>query len=249
MPNVRTVMSVFIALSLPGLLASCTQPSTAPTPSSSSTSPRTPQPSPSGPTLTGVVFQNTAQGRRPISAARVFVVDLVDGPYGNFPWYELQSDANGRLSLANVPPERAVKVTGYDGAGSGLWNQSGLYQMCAVHPTIDGDTTADIELVQRGALPGAVDSPVLSGVVFESTAEGRRPAGDMAVLYSSNNHDGADVYTRTDAEGRYRFCGLPVGAGYLLPACTRAMAPPPNYHPITFPVDVRGDTALEANCP
>ena len=90
---------------------------------------------------------------------------------------------------------------------------------------------------------------MLSGVIFESTAEGRRPAADMAVIYSSRSHDGADVYARTDDEGGYRFYGIPVGDGYLLPACTRALTLPPNYRPVTFAVDVRGDTVLDANCP
>ena len=248
MERVRRATCLFAGLSLAGLLWSCGQLPTAPTPSPSSAAPPTSQGGPSGPALTGVVFQNTGQGRRPIPGARVFVVDLIDGPYGNFSWYELGSDVNGRFSLIAFP-HRAVKITAYAGPGFGLWNQSGLFQVSAVHPTVDGDTTVEIELVQRGVVPGTVDSPVLSGVIFETTAEGRRPAADMAVLYSSNNHDGADVYARTDAEGRYRFYGIPAGVGYLLPACTRAMILPPNYRAITFPVDIRGDTIRDANCP
>lgn len=247
MECIRTVRCLFAPISLTALLLSCSQPPTAPTPPSSTSHPAS-QATPFGPTLTGLVFQNDGLGTRPISGARVFIVDLVDGPYGDFPWYDLVSDINGRFSLI-VPPHRAVKITAYAGPGSGLWNQSGLSQVTAVHPTIDGDTTVEIELMQHGVLPGTANSPVLSGVVSESTAGGLRPATDMAVLYSSNKHDGADVYARTDAEGRYKFYGIPVGAGYLLPACTRGMMPPPNYRAITFPVDIRGDTVLNANCP
>ncbi|SRR6266540_2342672 len=248
MERVQPATFLFATLSLAGLLSSCGQPPTAPTSSLPSTPFLAPQPRPPGPTLTGVVFQNTEEGKRPIPGARVFVVDLVDGPYGNYPWYEVASDINGRFKLVAFP-HRALKITAYTGTGFGTWNQSGLFQVSAVHPTVDADTTVEIELVQRGVLPQAIESPALSGVVFESTAEGRRPAADMGVLYSSNSHDGADVYGRTDAEGRYRFYNIPVGAGYLLPACTKATMPPPNYHPITFAVDVRGDTVLEANCP
>jgi hypothetical protein len=200
-----------------------------------------------GPALTGVVFETTRQGRRPVSGARVFVVDLVEGPYGNYPWFGLVSDANGRFS-AHVYQGRPVKVTAYEGPGFGLWNQSGLSQLCAVHPTGIPDATVDIELTLPGIHPAKWESPVLSGVVFEAALEGRRPAADMAVLYSSYGHDGADVYTRTDASGRYTFCGIPFGPGYVLPACTRAVTPPPGYRGTTFPVEIRGDTFLNAEC-
>ncbi len=107
----------------------------------------------------------------------------------------------------------------------------------------------EIELVRIGVQPRTTDSPMLSGVIFERTAEGQRPAADMAVIYSSNNHDGADVYTRTDAEGRYRFWNIPVGGGELLPACTRAKTPPPDLRVNLFAVGIAGDTVLDALCP
>jgi hypothetical protein len=240
----RTVGWVFVALSLVGI-TSCSQPPTSPAPA---TSPPAPQSAPSDPSLTGVVFQKTEDGRRPISGARIVVVDLLEGPYGNFPWYELASDINGHFSLVAFA-RRAVKITAYAGSSSGLWNQSGLFQVSAVHPIVEGATSVEIELVRHGEAPRTQESPVLSGVIFESTAEGRRPAADMAVIYSSRRHDGADVYARTDDEGRYRFYGIPGGDGYLLPACTRAIMLPPNYRPVTFAVDVHGDTVLDANCP
>ena len=156
------------------------------------------------------------------------------------------SDTNGQFSLANVSPKRAVKITAYSGPGSGLWNQSGLYQTCAVHPTIDGDTMADIELVEAGVLPMTHSSPTLSGVVYE-TSEGRRPVGGTPVLYSSNGHDGADVYTRTDAAGRYNFCGLPLGAGYVLAGCRGAVMPFPGFRFTRVPVEMHGDTILDVD--
>ena len=234
---------------LAGLVTSCNQPPTVPTPSSPSTPAPAPTPNPSSPILIGVIFEATEQGRHPIPDATVFVVDLLHGPYGYIPWHELTSDMNGRFMLANAIPGRAVKITAYKKPGFGLWNQSGLFQLRAVHPTVGDGTTVEIELVRLGEQPGMFDSPILSGVVFESTAEGRRPAGDVAVLYSSFGHDGADVYARTDARGRYKFGNLPVGAGYLLPACTRARTLPPDYRAVTFPVDILGDTVLDVTCP
>jgi len=244
---VRSVTCLFTELALTGLLAACSEPPTIATPSPSSPAPPVPRPSPqTGPALTGVVFQNTEQGRRPISGARVYVVDLVDGPYGNFPWYELQCDSNGRFSLANAGPGRAVKLTGYDGPGNGLWNQSGLSQICAVHPTIDGDTMADIELVQAGVLPMTYGSPTLSGVVLE-TSKGRRPVAGVPVLYSSYGHDGADVYTRTDAQGHYNFCRIPLGTGYVLAGCSGAVTPFPGFRYTLTPVEIHGDTVLDVD--
>ena len=240
---------LFVWLALAGLLAAC-EPSTSPSPLSPARlgSPA-PQPNPQrDPALAGVVFETTKQGRRPVSGARVFVVDLAEGPYWDFGWSELSSDANGRFST-NVYQGRPVKVTAYSGAGSGLWNQSGLSQVCAVHPTVNADATVDIELTLPGIQPARWESPVLSGVVFETAPEGRRPAADMAVLYSSYGHDGADVYTRTDTSGRYTFCGIPFGPGYVMPACTRAVTPPPGYRGTTFSVEIRGDTSLNPECP
>jgi hypothetical protein len=115
-----------------------------------------------------------------------------------------------------------------------------------VHPTVpavDADTTVEveIELVPRGVQPRTLDSPVLSGVVLESTAEGPRPVADMVVYYNSTGSDSVDAYGRTDAEGRYRFWNIPVRAGYLIPACLVATT--------WIRVDVRGDTILDARCP
>jgi hypothetical protein len=248
--TVALVRVSFAWLALAGLIAACSEPHTIVGPSLSSPPPQgLPSPRPNsqtGPALTGVVFQTTAQGRRPVSGARLFVVDLIEGPYGDYDWSEVLSDTNGRFSLANVFPGRAVKITAYDGPGSGLWNQSGLSQLCALHPTIDGDTTADIELVQAGVLPSTYGSPILSGVVFE-TSKGRRPVAGTPILYSSYGHDGADVYTTTNAAGRYNFCGLPLGAGYLLAGCSGAAMPFPGFRFTRVPVEIRDDAVLDVD--
>ena len=216
-------------------------------PSPAAPGPPSSQPNPqTGPALTGVVFQTTEQGRRPVSGAHVFVTDLIDGPYGNYGWSEVLSDTNGRFSSARVFPGRPIKITAYIGRDFGLWNQSGLYQTCAVHPTIEGETMADIDLVQAGVLPITYGSPTLSGVVIE-TSNGRRPVGGTPVLYSSYGHDGADVYTRTDASGRYSFCRLPIGPGYVLAGCAGAVTLFPGFRFTLVPVEINGDTVLDVD--
>jgi len=208
-----------------------------------------PSPPPSRPpSLTGTVLQNDGSQRRPVAGAHVLIVDLVEGPYGNFSWFDVATTADGRFSA--YPPEgRAVKVTAYAGSTSVLWNRSGLSQVCAVHPVVSPEIRVELELTAPGIRPSNWTSPVLSGVVYETISERRMPAADMPVLYSSYGHDGADVYTRTDSQGRYTFCALPFGAGYVLPACTRSETLPPGYRPTTFPVDIRGDTVLNVDCP
>src|SRR2546430_1413132 len=125
---------LFGLVALAALLA-CGESPTSPSSSSpAGGSPASPPDPERRPALTGVVFETTKQGRRPVSGARVFVVDLVDGPYGDYGWFELSTDTNGRFSLANVFPGRTVKLTAYAGSLGGLWNQSGLFQVCAVHP-------------------------------------------------------------------------------------------------------------------
>jgi hypothetical protein len=231
------------------IVSRCSPPPTAPTAPQSSALPPQPLPAWAG-SLTGVVLERTAHGPRAIPGARVVVVDLIDGPYGNYPWYELVTDANGGFALGILTNGRAVKITAFDKLGTGpLWNSTNLFQVRALHPVVVADTKVEVELVQRGASPPTPESPILSGVVFENTGEGLRPAADMAVLYSSNRHDGADVYTHTDGEGRYAFWDLPSGPGYLLPACTRATTLPPNYRVVTFPAEINGNTALDAVCP
>jgi len=247
---VRTVGCLVAALPLAMVISGCRDSNLAA--NRSPTSPSTSQSSPASgdPSLTGTVFEATSDGRRPLEGARIFVVDLEDGPYGYRPWYELRSDATGRFSTG-MPgaASRVVKVTAFAPSASGpIFNGSGLFQLAAVRATIAGATTVEIELVSGDIAPRGAGFPLLSGVIFERTAGGRRPAADMAVLYSSRGHDGADVYGRTDAEGRYRFYGVPTGDGYLSPACTRATTLPLNFRALTFPVTVAGDTVLDATC-
>ena len=241
---------LFAGLALAGLPAACSEAPTIVSPSQPSPDPQAPQaPAPTpqtSPALTGVVVETTAQARRPISGAHIVVVDLVAGPYDGLGWSEVLSDANGRFSIPDLFRGSSVKVTAYVGPDQGLWNQSGLFQVCAVHPTLTGDTTADIELVGAGILPEMYGSPTLSGVVFE-TSKGRRPAAGAPILYSSNGHDGADVYTRTDAHGRYNFCRLPIGRGYLLAGCAGAVTPVPGLGFTRVDLEVHGDTVRDVD--
>jgi hypothetical protein len=49
-------------------------------------------------------------------------------------------------------------------------------------------------------------------------------------------------------ESHYRFWNLPIGRGYVLPACTADWRLPPNFRLVTFPVEIIGDTVLNVAC-
>jgi hypothetical protein len=93
---------------------------------------------------------------------------------------------------------------------------------------------------------GRAKAATLSGVVIE-TSHGRRPVGGTPVLYSTYGHDGADVYTRTDANGHYNFCRLPLGPGYVLAGCAGAVTPFPAFRGTNVPVEINGDTVLDVD--
>ena len=175
-----------VCLGLAGLLSACNERAANVAPSPTSPTPQAtptllPNPQPRA-TVSGTVFQTTPQGQRTISGARVLVVDLVDGPYV-LGWDEVVTDIQGRFTSAYVFPGRAVKLTAYSGTGQGLWNQSGLSQMCAVHPTIsEGNTIADIELVEAGVSPVTLGSPALSGVVYQNLERATARSGDSGSL-------------------------------------------------------------------
>ena len=156
----------------------------------------------------------------------------------------LDSDAGGHFSVAGLQPGRAVKLTAYVGSTNPRLNDSGLSQVCAVHPVPGVDAAIEIDLFSHEATPRTLRSPVLNGIVVEGAPP--RPAADLAVIYSSNGYDGADVYARTDATGRFAFCGLPEGSGYVLPFCSRDAAPGVG---ATHSVEIRGDTTLNIACP
>lgn len=56
--------------------------------------------------------------------------------------------------------------------------------------------------------PSAPGFRLISGVLYEVTAEGRRPAPDAFVDYEPIDDSPAAV-TYTDSEGRFLLCGIP----------------------------------------
>lgn len=240
----RGIARLIITLALTGLGGACKASPAAIAPSPP-TGPSVLPPAPASRVLSGTVFRNTGEERRPISAARVYVTDLLEGPYGNYQWFSAQADANGRFTIA-LPglTNRTVRVTAQA--------EPPLAQLCAVHPTMDRDTTADIELAEPGVFSSSrCGSPTLSGVIFEDTPQGRRPVANAPVFYISRGpHDSLDVYTQTDAGGGYFFGDLPLGPGWLAAGCYRDRPQSEvNSVRLDLAADTRVDIALSVgNC-
>ena len=162
-------------------LAACDRPNSNSGQPTSPSAPTPPAPtSPSAPTpagfrLSGVVFEGTPSGLRPVPGGGVFF------------WFEsslggrVEVDTSGRYTISGLPAGRFVRVT---------WTPSaediGLHQPCPANATIAGDTEQDIEVVRLGSREFTYGSPILSGVVFEETPSGRRPLMGARVLYYIN---------------------------------------------------------------
>jgi hypothetical protein len=230
------------------LLAACHEPPVSPTsvaapPSGSSSPSPSPVISPpltGGYTLSGLVFESAGQERRPVVGG--FASYLVNTETA---WGRVPVDMNGVYRIPNLPDGSRVRVTAVADLRNGA-----LRQTCGAYAGVKGDTVRDVELVRPGSRGQTFASPTLSGVVFETTADGRRPVADTPVVYYSVYRATFDVYTATDSQGRYEICGLPLGSGLLGAGdCNDAVH--------TVPAVINGDTnALDVdltsfirNCP
>ena len=91
----------------------------------------------------------------------------------------------------------------------------GYVQQCAVSVTLRTDVNVDLTItpfadVLTSGLPTAPNRRHLSGVVYELTGKGRQPLSNVWVGWDALL-DAVVAETRTDAQGRYRLCGIPTG--------------------------------------
>jgi len=210
------------------------RPPTAPSPSDSSPAPAppAPPPPPSDPgrtlTLSGIIFETTPNGPRPIERGNLwYTVD--GGPKGGFtPW----SDAGGHYSI-DVPAGTRVHVTAFSS------DSSPFSQVCAATTIAAQGATLDVELVRPGQTVSNTRSPVLSGVIYRTAGGGRSSYANSFVEYRSPSFNRI-AYTRTDADGRFEFCNLPLDRGVLTADdCNNAS------YGYAIPIDLRGDMVLD----
>jgi hypothetical protein len=171
----------------------------------SSTPPPTTVSAPTGRvTVSGTVWIHDGGGVRPDANGRMF--GWVQEPTQGRTTGQVPTDGSGRFSFP-VPHGAQVRLQ------SSINN---AYQPCQVTVRADSDVMQDIHAVvdhqQLGAqLPAEflAHTPLLSGVVFEQTDDGRRPLSDVRVELDGLGGMGlVAATTLTDANGRYILCGL-----------------------------------------
>ena len=158
--------------------------------------------------ISGVVLERSKTETRPASGASVWA--WVQYPNGNgYSAGRVLTDSDGRYRFSILPNALIVLQTG--GAG--------YDQPCASTVELSGPSaTANLEVVAQ-ANPIAETGPAqpaLVGVVYETTASGRRPLSGARV-YFEVLFEIVAATTTTDELGRYSFCRLPTLAGTVTP--------------------------------
>jgi hypothetical protein len=224
----RRVSAVFLfagPIAFGVLLSACNSPTT-PT-----TSSRSQSPSQGTHVVAGVVREIASQGAIPVAGAIVYA--WVQQSRMGFNIGSQPTDAGGHYRFVDVP----------SGILSLLASKSGYDQPCAA--TVDSaDATVDIDLVPQNSpsplLMGG--SPTLSGVVFETTSEGRQPVAGASMTLSW--YGDVDFATTTsDANGRYLLCRFPAG----MPTFSSAViwANKSGYKEASRDIQIQTDTVLD----
>jgi hypothetical protein len=191
------------------LAAACGEPPrspvapSAPLPPNSTTLP----PTPAQFNITGVVYETSADGRRPLAGVGIDVSVEYQS------WRpQTTSDAEGRYSISGMSPTLALKL---------IATKAGYSQPCRL-PIIATNQVHDVYLVSNEVLSTtgvpptlSVVQPTLSGLVFEQTPEGRRPISGAAVIGDFTGGMGwaPSATTRTDTSGRYVLCNVVDASG------------------------------------
>ena len=169
------------------------------------TSPATPSPAnPSPPqsyVVSGILSEIVGGVSRPLAGRQVhlFISGTCPGPpgcveeQGRQPYY---TDDKGRYT-AEVP-KRRVFVTANIGA----------LQPCTANATVDKDTTIDVQVVPVGSSFAAPPEagPTITGVVYETTPQGRRPLRGVDVWLEAGFEGWLVANTQTDGSGRFLLC-------------------------------------------
>lgn len=177
-----------------------------PIPPGARPSPAPPAPLPTH-TLSGRVVESTEQGVRPLADANVSM--SLFAPPGVFPHETVLppvlTDSEGRYRVPDLPHEYSVRLQ------AGTVYSPGWLHPCGAAATMNSDAVVDIEVVSSPEAARTIrDSPIISGVVYEMSAGGRRPIAGASVGYEGVCWTGEfpNAWTRTDSNGRYELCRL-----------------------------------------
>ena len=176
-------------------------------------------------TLSGVITERFSG--RPVQGAKVWVWPFTFAQVRGWPPGGMRmtpSDGAGRYTISGLPSLGPVWVSTAQTWGE-FFSAPYVHQ-CVTTVTVEGDATLDVtiasttDLVALNASTGPTppNSRIVSGTVFEITADGRQPASNVWVGWEASVMDGTVAETRTDAAGHYRVCGLPFERITLLAA-------------------------------
>lgn len=170
------------------------------------------EPSPSTrTTVFGTVFEVSLHGLRPLEGARVVVASIWGTKFATTDSagrYEV-SGLHDLLGQTETPPLQSLNAI-----------KSGYSQPCrpAIGRWLVGaDRELNIHLVADDILASTgtppllpMAGPVVAGIVFERTAQGRRPVAGAAVAvdFSNGMFRPPAAHTISDATGRFTLCGL-----------------------------------------
>src|SRR5580765_8417039 len=218
----RVAIPLVLGMSYWGCQASTPGPPTTPSPRSALT-------------LSGIIFETTQNGPRPIESGTLEYSVDDPGPTAvngrSIQW----NDASGRYSI-DVPAGAHVRVIAF------AKDFSKFSQVCAANTVMTKGATLDVELVRSGQAVSNRRSPTLSGIIFRTAAGGGRHSyANSFVEYKSIGFQFLrDAYTTTDADGHFEFCNLSLGRGSLsVGDCNEGS------NSWGSPVDLSGDTVID----
>jgi hypothetical protein len=181
------------------MIAACSGPSAV---SPTGVSPPVGAPPLSSRTITGSVWLYSPTERRPLAGVDVGI--WLELPRAAHPAGSVKSDPTGRFSF-ETPSDALVRL---------YTHPNGLYQPCLTTVRVD-QTEATVRLVAESHILQAHDWPdfmverLLSGTIFEVLPTGWLPISDAWVQVDGVYGDGRPLAdTRSDADGRFRVCGL-----------------------------------------
>jgi len=195
-------------------------------------------PVPTGPTvtLTGTVTDESGAGL----SARVGASPLRWTVIWTGPPRSAEADAAGQYRLAALPEHP-------DTVYVRAW-KDGYVQQCATAVTLQSDTSVNLSVTTYAnarvtGLPASPGLRHISGVVYQGTGATRRPLAGVWVGWEPIM-DTVVADTRTDAQGRYRLCGLPTTRIIGLFAVR-----PGSYQPAYVTAEANGDTTIDFELP
>ncbi|HSC29152.1 MAG TPA: carboxypeptidase-like regulatory domain-containing protein [Vicinamibacterales bacterium] len=157
------------------------------------------------------MFETGATGMRPLAGRQVELWIEYSPRPGRFESMrqDATTDEQGRYDVSGLPNSLVWIFAAPEPAARDLNGHTHL-QPCAAARRVEQDTTFDVELVPADdpRPPTRVRPLTISGIVFETTPGGRVPVKG-ARIYAEKPLDFVATGAISDAEGRYRLCGLP----------------------------------------